>query len=206
MQANLPNSLTVSRILATPVVCILLFYETAYTAWVALTVYIFACVTDFLDGYIARIWRQQSSFGRFLDPIADKLLVGLVLLMLVGIDRLQGLNILPAAVILWREIMVSGLREYLAGLNVGMPVTRLSKWKTTLQMTAVGFLVVGPHGPDFGTSTTTDLGIWGLWLATMLTFATGYDYLRAGLAHLGAGSRIRRAQPLKGADAAGDTR
>jgi cardiolipin synthase (CMP-forming) len=181
---NLPNVLTLSRVAASVVVCLLLMLQTYWSSWLALAMFLFACVTDFLDGYLARAWRQQSSFGRFLDPIADKLLVASVLLVLVGIDRLPGIHILPAAVILWREILVSGLREHLAQLNVGLPVTWLAKWKTTLQMIALGFLVVGEHGPDLGVMTVTDVGLIGLWAAAILTLITGYDYLRAGLNHM----------------------
>ncbi|TVR97865.1 MAG: CDP-diacylglycerol--glycerol-3-phosphate 3-phosphatidyltransferase [Rhodospirillales bacterium] len=185
MSGNLPNLLTVSRVLATPVVCVLLMLQTPWGSWLALLVFVLAGITDFLDGYLARAWSQQSSFGRFLDPIADKLLVASVLLVLVGIDRLQGVHILPAAVILWREILVSGLREHLAQLNVGVPVTRLAKWKTTLQMVAIGFLVVGEYGPALGPLTTPVIGLYGLWAAALLTFITGYDYLRAGMGHMG---------------------
>jgi cardiolipin synthase len=203
MQSTLPNALTVSRIVATPVVCLLLYFEHATTAWVALVLYVYACLTDFLDGFLARAWSQQSSFGRFLDPIADKLLVGLVLLVLVGIDRLPGIHILPAAVILWREILVSSLRDYLAQLNVPLPVTRLAKWKTTLQMVAIGFLVVGDFAPTIGSLTATQIGRFGLWAAAILTFITGYDYLRAGLAHLGFAGIGRRRQ-FRSADPARD--
>ncbi len=184
MTGNLPNILTLSRIAVSVVVCFLLMLETFWSSWLALAAFLIACVTDFLDGYLARAWRQQSSFGRFLDPIADKLLVASVLLVLVGIDRLPGIHILPAVVILWREILVSGLREHLAQLNVGLPVTWLAKWKTTLQMIALGFLVVGQHGPNIGILTVTDIGLIGLWAAAILTLITGYDYLRAGLNHM----------------------
>jgi cardiolipin synthase len=203
MQSTLPNALTVSRILATPVVCLLLYFENAATAWLALVVYVCACFTDFLDGFLARAWRQQSSFGRFLDPVADKLLVGLVLLVLVGIDRLPGVHILPAAVILWREILVSSLRDYLAQLNVPLPVTRLAKSKTTLQMIAMGFLVVGDFAPAIGPLTAIEVGQFGLWAAAILTFITGYDYLRAGLVHLGIAGFGRR-RSLRSADPARD--
>lgn len=184
MTSNLPNMLTMSRIVASVVVCVLLMMGTAWGSWLALAAFIAACITDFFDGYLARAWRQQSSFGRFLDPIADKLLVASILLVLVGIDRLAAINILPAGIILWREILVSGLREHLAELNVGVPVTRLAKWKTTLQMIALGFLVLGEHGPEFGPLTTTDIGLIGVWVAAILTLITGYDYLRAGLSHM----------------------
>ncbi|MCH7863801.1 MAG: CDP-diacylglycerol--glycerol-3-phosphate 3-phosphatidyltransferase [Proteobacteria bacterium] len=185
MLNTLPNILTFSRILAIPLVIgLLLFVNDPLGSWLAFTVYTFACITDFFDGYLARAWHQQSAFGRFLDPIADKLLVASVLLVLVGIDRISGLTVLPAAVILCREILVSGLREFLAEVRVSVPVTALAKWKTTIQMLALGFLLVGPSGPDFGPLTTTEVGIWGLWGAALLTLFTGYDYLVAGLKHI----------------------
>jgi cardiolipin synthase len=212
MQINLPNVLTLSRIVAIPVVCLLLLLEGSWGGWLALGAYSYACITDFLDGYFARTWQQQSSFGRFLDPIADKLLVALVLLMLVGINRVAGINILPAAVILGREILVSGLREHLAELQVSVPVTRLAKWKTTIQMLAIGFLLVGDAGPVLGAVTTTAVGIGGLWAAAVLTLITGYDYLRAGLGHIGADDARAKPTddfaghpPLKRADPARDT-
>ncbi|MDH5750523.1 MAG: CDP-diacylglycerol--glycerol-3-phosphate 3-phosphatidyltransferase [Rhodospirillales bacterium] len=184
MLSNLPNILTISRIIAIPVLVCLLFLPAPLGNWLAFSVYTYACITDFFDGYLARIWEQQSVFGRFLDPIADKLLVASVLLVLVGVDRFSGLTVLPAAVILCREILVSGLREFLAEVRVGVPVSTLAKWKTTIQMLALGFLLVGPVGPDFGPVSTLEIGIFGLWGAAVLTLITGYDYLRAGLEHI----------------------
>ena len=185
MLTQLPNILTFSRILAIPLVIgLLLFVNEPLGSWLAFIAYTFACITDFFDGFLARAWHQQSAFGRFLDPIADKLLVASVLLLLVGIDHISGLAVLPAAVILCREILVSGLREFLAEVRVSVPVTALAKWKTTIQMLALGFLLVGPSGPDFGPLTTTEVGIWGLWGAALLTMFTGYDYLVAGLKHI----------------------
>jgi cardiolipin synthase len=181
MNFKLPNILTISRIAAIPVVVLLLLLPQPLGNWLAFSVYATACVTDFFDGYLARAWKQQSSLGKFLDPIADKLLVAAVLLMLVGIDRIQGLNLLPAAVILCREILVSGLREFLASVQVGMPVSALAKWKTSIQLVALGFLIVGAAGPNFGPLTTLDVGMIGLWGAAFLTLLTGYDYLLAGL-------------------------
>jgi cardiolipin synthase (CMP-forming) len=205
MDANLPNILTLSRILATPVVCLLLLAGTVTGSWIAFAVYLCACVTDFFDGYLARVRQQQSSFGRFLDPVADKLLVASILLILVGIDRLSGVDILAAIVILCREILVSGLREHLAELQVGMPVTRLAKWKTTIQMIALGLLVVGDVGPSVLGVTMTDLGVYGLWLAAALTMITGYDYLRAGMTHMGEDARERsRAAAIERIDPARD--
>lgn len=185
MLFNLPNILTFSRIIAIPVlICLLLFVDDPLGSWLAFTAYTVACITDFFDGYLARAWSQQSALGRFLDPIADKLLIASVILLLVGIDRVSGLTVLPAAVILCREILVSGLREFLAEVQVSIPVSTLAKWKTTIQMLALGFLLVGPSGPDFGPLTTTEVGIWGLWGAAALTMVTGYDYLVAGLKHI----------------------
>lgn len=185
MFRSVPNILTVSRILAIPVlICLLLFIKDPVGSWLAFSAYTYACLTDFFDGYLARAWHQQSAFGRFLDPIADKLLVAGVLLALVGIDRVSGLTVLPAAVILCREILVSGLREFLAELDVGVPVSKLAKWKTGIQMLALGFLLVGPNGPDFGPLSTSEIGFWGLWGAAILTLITGYDYLLHGIRHI----------------------
>ena len=186
MLTNLPNLLTYSRIIAAPVVVGLLFLAPPVGNLLALGVYTFACVTDFFDGYLARAWHQQSALGRFLDPIADKVLVAAVLLMLAARGYVDGLTILPAAVILCRELIVSGLREFLAELRVGVPVSHLAKWKTVLQMVSIGFLLTAEAGPDFGPLTTLEVGSYGLWGAAVLTLITGYDYLRAGLRHLGA--------------------
>src|SRR5215475_9629800 len=147
----LPNILTYARIAAVPVVVGCLFWQSIFDGplwlrWVALAVFISAGVTDILDGYFARTWGQQSSLGRMLDPIADKLLVASCLLILAAEDTIRGWGLLAAVVILCREILVSGLREYLAELRVGVPVTRLAKWKTTGQMVAVGFLIAGEAG------------------------------------------------------------
>ncbi|MCR4376934.1 MAG: CDP-diacylglycerol--glycerol-3-phosphate 3-phosphatidyltransferase [Rhodospirillales bacterium] len=184
MVLNIPNVLTVSRIIAIPVVLLFIYWGGVNGNWLALAVYTYACITDFFDGYLARAWHQQSAFGRFLDPIADKLLVAGVLFMLVGVESVAGVHILPAAVILSREILVSGLREFLAEARVGLPVSLLAKWKTTIQMLALGFLIVGHVGPDFGFATTWQIGAAGLWVAAVITLITGYDYLRAGLKHI----------------------
>jgi len=180
----LPNLLTVSRIAAIPMVVGFLYLGSHDGNWVAFWIYVYACVTDFFDGWLARTLNQQSSFGRFLDPIADKLLVAAVLLAVVGLDVVAGPSVFAAMVILLREILVSGLREFLAGITVRVPVGRLAKWKTTIQMIAIGFLIVGPAGPDFGPLTTTEIGLIGLWIAVVATLITGYDYLRAGIAYM----------------------
>jgi len=144
----------------------------------------YACLTDFLDGYLARKWNHISSFGRFLDPVADKLLVCSTLLMLVGMGGIRGLSLLAAVVILSREILVSGLREFLAQLNVGMPVSWLAKWKTAIQMVAIGCLLIGDAGPWIPPLAWKTLGITCLWFAAALTLYTGYDYLKAAMEQL----------------------
>lgn len=197
MEANLPNTLTLTRILVIPLICALLFVDTPIAAWLALAAYVYACVTDFLDGYLARVRAQQSRFGSMLDPIADKVLVASVLMVLVGIDRLSGTDIIAALIILCREIVVSGLREYLAQLQVSVPVTRLAKWKTTLQMVALGVLIIGDAVPPLGPLSVSQVGVSGLWLAAALTLFTGYDYLRAGLAHMGRDPRRPGAAPMR---------
>jgi cardiolipin synthase (CMP-forming) len=184
----LPNILTYGRIAAVPVVVGCMFWQNIlhgglWLRWVALAIFIAAGVTDFLDGYLARIWGQQSSLGRMLDPIADKLLVASCLLMLAAENTIHGWALFAAVVILCREILVSGLREYLAELRVSVPVTRLAKWKTALQLVAVGFLICGEAG-DAVLPVVTRAGIALLWLSALLTLYTGWDYLQAGLHHL----------------------
>ena len=151
--------------------------------WVALFIFVTAGITDILDGYVARSWGQQSSFGRMLDPIADKLLVASTLLMLAADGTIRGWSLWAAIVILCREILVSGLREYLAELRVSVPVTQLAKWKTTLQLVAIGFLVAGDAG-DLILPITSQIGLTLLWLSALLTLYTGWDYFRAGMRHL----------------------
>lgn len=184
----LPNLLTYGRIAAVPVVVGLLYWQSIFDGplwlrWVALGFFIAAAITDFLDGYFARIWGQQSSLGRMLDPIADKLLVASSLLMLAAEETIRGWTLLAAVVILCREILVSGLREYLAELRVGVPVTRLAKWKTTAQMVAIGFLIAGEAG-DRIVPVVTQVGIALMWLSAVVTLYTGYDYMRAGLRYM----------------------
>ena len=176
--------LTYGRLVAVPLVVAFLFWPAEFWArWTALAIYSAAAITDFFDGYLARAWSQQSSLGRMLDPIADKLLVASCLLILGAEKTIHGWSLLAAIVILCREILVSGLREYLAELRVSVPVTRLAKWKTTLQLVAVGFLICGEAG-DAIVPVVTETGIALLWLSALLTLYTGWDYLQAGLHHL----------------------
>ena len=186
MLTDLPNLLTLSRIAAIPLLILLVALHTPAFDFAACIVFAVAGITDYLDGRLARERRQTSDIGRMLDPIADKLLVGATLLLLVGHGRLSALGLYPAIVIMLREILVSGLREYLAGLRVGLPVTNLAKWKTGVQMGALGTLVAGDdtaailHISFLPVST---IGEIMLWAAAALTLWTGWDYLTAGLHH-----------------------
>jgi len=178
MYTSPPNLLTASRILAIPALALAFYIPGDFGKWATCAIFAVAAVTDFFDGYVARNWSMQSPLGRMMDPIADKLLVGAAILMLVHFDRAP---ILPALVILSREILVSGLREFLVEVQVGLPVSRLAKWKTGVQMAAIGFLLAGSAAPWW---LFADLvGWYGLWLAAGLTLITGFDYLIVGLRH-----------------------
>jgi cardiolipin synthase len=179
---NLPNVLTYSRVVAVPVVVGLLFWpDEPWARWTALLIFVAAAITDYFDGYFARIYAQHSQLGRMLDPIADKLLVAACLLMLAADHRtITGLSLWAAIVILCREVLVSGLREYLAELKVGVPVSRVAKWKTGFQLVAIGFLIAGPAGEPILPGTVT-IGLVLLWLAAGLTIYTGWDYLKASI-------------------------
>lgn len=180
---SLPNILTYGRILAVPALVACMFLLRGDVArWSALTVFVIASATDWLDGYLARIWDQQSALGRMLDPIADKLLVGAALIMLVHDNTIDGWSIWAAVIILSREILVSGMREFLAELNVKVHVSQLAKWKTTMQMVALGVLIAGPSADKLVPGITTT-GTVFLWMAALLTLWTGYDYLKAGVRH-----------------------
>jgi cardiolipin synthase (CMP-forming) len=183
MPLNLPNLLTLSRIVAIPLVIVTFFLPAPFGPWAGCALFAAAGFTDWLDGQLARRWHQQSAWGRVLDPIADKLLVATILFMLAALDRISAVTIFPALVILAREILVSGLREHLAMLRVPVPVSRLAKWKTALQMVAIGVLLVGDAGP--AALHVRTVGELLLWLAAGLTLITGYDYWRAGMSHIG---------------------
>jgi cardiolipin synthase (CMP-forming) len=183
MPMNLPNLLTLSRIVAIPLVILTFYLPSPLGPWAGCILFAAAGLTDWLDGQLARRWHQQSAWGRVLDPIADKLLVATVLFMLVALERISALTIFPALVILAREILVSGLREHLAMLQVRVPVSALAKWKTAIQMVAIGVLLVGDAGPDH--IPVRAIGEILLWIAAGLTLFTGYDYLRAGMSHIG---------------------
>ena len=189
MLTDLPTLLTLSRIAAIPVLVMLVALHTPAGDFGACVVFSIAAITDYFDGKIARGRRQISDVGRMLDPIADKLLVGATLMLLAGQGRLSAWGLYPAIVILLREILVSGLREYLAGLRIGLPVTNLAKWKTGVQMGALGALLAGDdsaqllHVEFLPVSTIGEIMLWG---AAVLTLWTGWDYLTAGLRHAAA--------------------
>lgn len=184
---SLPNVLTLSRIVTVPLLVALLWFpgwELGYALGFAL--YCLMGITDYFDGYLARAQGRVSKLGIFLDPIADKIMVAAVIMMLVGTRHeaasIQGLNIIPAIIILLREIAVSGLREFLAGLQVSVPVSQLAKWKTTLQIVALGALILAGALPTL--VWIKQVGVASLWAAAALTLVTGWDYLRVGLKHM----------------------
>jgi cardiolipin synthase len=178
MTTNIPNMLTVARIVAVPVLIAAFYLPMPTAAWAAMAVFVAASVTDYVDGWLARRWNQLSDFGKVLDPIADKLLVAAALFMLAAFDRLSVPSIVAAIAILGREILVSGLREFLAG-RASLPVTMLAKWKTAVQMAAISVLLVAPAAP-WGLPWQR-IGEIGLWIAAVLTLVTGWGYLRQGL-------------------------
>ena len=187
MLSSLPNLLTLSRIFAVPLLVALLWDPGVAATLTAFVVFCIAGATDYLDGYLARAGGTVSKLGIFLDPVADKIMVAATIVMLVHVGTIHGLAVIAALIILLREITVSGLREFLAGLSVSLPVSALAKWKTAFQMIALGALILAgatpalaPWLPAFG------VGLLSLWLAAALTVITGYDYLRVGLKHMDA--------------------
>jgi cardiolipin synthase len=186
---TLPNLLTLSRIVTVPLLAAFLWWPEWQIGYaIAFAIYALMGVTDYFDGYLARAQGTVSKLGVFLDPIADKIMVAAVILMLVGrsSEELQagifGIHIIPALVILVREIAVSGLREFLGGIQVSVPVSALAKWKTTLQIAALGFLIFAPAMPSW--DWVHPIGLVALWAAAVLTVITGWDYLRVGLKHM----------------------
>jgi len=179
---TLPNLLTLSRIVAMPVMVLLLWHPSTRDYGLAFILYVLVGVTDYFDGYLARAQGAVSKLGVFLDPIADKIMVATVIVMLLFTRAIDGPAVIAALIILVREIAVSGLREFLAELRVSMPVSQLAKWKTTFQLVSLGALILGgalPAQPWIVWS-----GLFCLWSAAGLTVVTGWDYLRVGLKHM----------------------
>jgi cardiolipin synthase (CMP-forming) len=174
---TIPNLLTLFRILAIPGIIFSLYNKSSFGDWLAFSFYVAACISDFFDGYIARTLRQTSMMGRFLDPIADKLLVSTVLIAYVGLERLMGWNLIPVILIVCREIFISGLREFLADYQIRMPVSRLGKLKTTAQMLALGFLMTYPSTP--GAWMIYEVGVALLWISTIVTIWSGVTYMKS---------------------------
>ena len=169
---SLPNQLTLARILAVPVICLMLVIGWEWLRWLALVIYGLAAITDWLDGFLARRMNDSSDLGRMLDPIADKLLVGALLVTFAWTRDFSGWELIPAIAILMREIFVAGLREYMGNKAVSVPVTFLAKWKTTVQLVALFFVIVDGLLPSF---TLISAGL--LWIAGLLTVWTGWQYL-----------------------------
>jgi cardiolipin synthase len=177
---DIPNILTVLRILLIPVFVICFYLEGVASYWMTAIIFAFASITDYLDGYLARLLKAESTFGRVIDPIADKVLVSVALMMLVHFERAP---IIPAILILSREVIVSGLREYLAEFQVSIPVTNLAKIKTAIQLISVIVLLAGNEVFDF--KIITLLGEILIWIAALLTLVTGYAYFKEGLYKMG---------------------
>jgi len=181
MKINLSNVLTISRILVIPIILFFIYLESPFYGWLAFLLFCLAGITDYFDGYIARLRNEVSNLGTFLDPIADKLLVSSVILILTSKEIITDWETIPALIILLREIAVSGLREYLAGIKISVPVSKIAKFKTSLQLVALAILILSESGINF--IPIILFGKIALWIAALLTLYTGYDYLKSGLKH-----------------------
>lgn len=180
---NLPNAMTIGRLFTLPLLVILMMINESWAAWSALGVYTLGCITDWLDGYIARKYKLESSFGKFLDPIADKIFIATVLICLIANGHLSGWGVVPVLLILSREFLISGLREFFGPKNIQFPVSNLAKWKTGIQMFALGFLIMG----EFGVAVlplNIEIGYTLLVAATILTVLSGWTYMKEGMKHL----------------------
>jgi CDP-diacylglycerol--glycerol-3-phosphate 3-phosphatidyltransferase len=195
MKWTIPNTLTVLRLFAAPCVPVMfLYFSRPWADWFALGLFVVASLTDWIDGYLARRWGQESKFGAMLDPIADKAMVVIALVVLTGYSGMNPWLILPATVILFREVFVSGLREFLGDKSGRLKVTKIAKWKTTLQMLAIAELFLGTglsyvEGEGmaikhWSASSATQLGLVLIWIAAGLTLVTGIDYCIKALPHL----------------------
>jgi cardiolipin synthase len=177
---NIPNLLSFYRIAVIPVLTLFFFIPGAVATWINVIIFFLACLSDFLDGVIARHTGQTSVFGKFIDATSDKILIGGVLLLLVAFQRLTGVWIIPALIIFIREILVSGLREFLGLYNVSVPISWMGKWKTAVQMVASGFLIAGDYGSAL-VPHAFEIGKAVFLIATVMTVLSGWDYLKAGI-------------------------
>ena len=186
MKLKIPNILTIGRIILVPIFIGTFFLPGAMGDWIPFFIFLLASFTDFLDGLLARLYKEESKLGELLDPIADKIIISSALVLLVMDDTIKNYEIFAALIILIREILISGLREFLAKVQVAMPVTKLAKFKTFIQMFAIAILLTGESGNDltnFSEYNAHSIGIILLWLAAFLTIYTGYDYVRRGIDH-----------------------
>jgi len=181
MKLNISNILTLFRIVVIPIIVACIYLKSPWYGWVAFILFCVASITDYFDGYLARIRNEVSNLGTFLDPIADKLLVAAVILILTSKEVITDWETIPALIILLREIAVSGLREYLAGIKVSVPVSKIAKLKTSLQLVALAILILSESGISI--IPILLIGKVALWSAGILTLYTGYDYLKSGLKH-----------------------
>ena len=181
MKYNVSNILTLSRIVVIPIIVLLIYLKEPFYGWLAFILFCIAGITDYFDGYFARIRNEISNLGTFLDPIADKLLVVSVIFILTAKEIISDWETIPALIILLREIAVAGLREYLAGIKVSVPVSKIAKFKTSLQLIALGILILSESGITF--LPIILFGKIALWVAAILTLYTGYDYLKSGIKH-----------------------
>jgi cardiolipin synthase len=180
---NLPNAMTIGRLLTLPLLVVLMMINESWAAWSALALYTLGCITDWLDGYLARKYKLESSFGKFLDPIADKIFIATVLICLIANDHLSGWWVAPVLLILSREFLISGLREFFGPKNIQFPVSKLAKLKTGIQMFALGFLIMGEYGVPV-LPWNIEIGYALLIAATILTVMSGWTYMKEGLKHL----------------------
>ena len=195
MGDHLPNFLTLARIALVPIFVAAFWLPLPAGRWIALAVFLVAAITDYADGFIARARNAESRMGQMLDPIADKLLVASALMMLVYMDDIRGFVLVPALIILFREIMVSGMREFLASIAVHVPVSSISKFKTAIQVAALSLLIAAP-AIESAFGTLHRIGIIALWIAALLTLYTGFVYVQANLAHMsGPERKAPRASP-----------
>ncbi len=176
---NLANLLTMTRLVLLPFIIVLFYLPFDWAAWTCLGLFIVGSVTDFLDGWVARRFDQVTEFGKFMDPISDKIFVVTILLMLIAVDRIEGIFVMAVIIILMREFLVSGLREFLGPKDVKLPVTQLAKWKTTIQMVATACLIIAPLS-----LTAAIVGKIGIIVAAAITAWTGWKYLQAGMEHI----------------------
>jgi len=186
MKIKIPNILTIGRIILVPIFIFAFYLPGALGDWIPFVIFVLASFTDFLDGLLARLYKEESRLGELLDPIADKIIVASALVLLVMDNTIKNYEVIAAIIILIREILISGLREFLAKVKVSIPVTSLAKFKTFIQMLSIAILLTGESGNslvNFGEYNAHTIGIILLWIAAFLTIYTGYDYIRKKIHH-----------------------